>query len=88
MRKISSGSGSRNRGIHRAVCVFLARHPPAVVVHIGCGLDRLDQRVDHGQVEWYDLDLPEVIGLRRKLIGGEEPGDHLLAGSAFEDAWL
>ena len=44
---------------------FLSRHPQAVVVHIGCGLDSRFERVDNGRVEWYDLDLPEVIELRR-----------------------
>ena len=47
---------------------FLARSPQAVVVHIGCGLDTRFDRVDNGQVAWYDLDLPEVIELRRQLV--------------------
>jgi len=67
---------------------FLARHPEAVVVHIGCGLDTRFERVDNGQVEWYDLDLPEVIALRRKLIGGEGERYHLLACSVLDRAWL
>jgi len=80
---------------------FLSRHPEAVVVHIGCGLDSRFERVcseqpDNGQVEWYDLDLPDVIGLRRKLIGdeglvlseGEGTRYHLLSCSVLEDAWL
>jgi O-methyltransferase involved in polyketide biosynthesis len=72
---------------------FLSRHPEAVVVHIGCGLDSRVDRVcseqpDDGQVEWYDLDLPGVIDLRRKFIGDEEERYHLLACSVLEDAWL
>jgi len=67
---------------------FLARHPKAVVVHIGCGLDSRFERVDNGRVEWYDLDLPDVIELRRKLIGGEGARYHLLGGSALDSAWL
>jgi O-methyltransferase involved in polyketide biosynthesis len=67
---------------------FLTRHPQAVVVHIGCGLDTRFERVDDGRVEWYDLDVPEVIDLRRKLIGGEAGRYHLLDGSVLEDAWL
>jgi O-methyltransferase involved in polyketide biosynthesis len=59
-----------------------------VVVHIGCGLDSRFERVDNGQVEWYDLDLPEVIELRRKFIGGEGKRYHLLGCSAFDGAWL
>src|SRR5512139_2622331 len=48
---------------------FLRRYPETVVVHIGCGLDTRFERVDNGRVEWYDLDLPEVIELRRRLVG-------------------
>jgi len=78
----------RNREVDRLVWDFLARCPQAVVVHIGCGLDSRFERVDNGQVEWYDLDLPEVIDLRRKLIGGEGERYHLLACSVFDHAWL
>jgi O-methyltransferase involved in polyketide biosynthesis len=67
---------------------FLTRHPEAVVVHIGCGLDTRFERVDNGRVEWYDLDLPEVIALRRKFIGGDGDRYHLLVCSMIEDAWL
>jgi O-methyltransferase involved in polyketide biosynthesis len=67
---------------------FLNRHPEAVVVHIGCGLDSRFERVDNGQVEWYDLDFPEVIELRRKLIGDEGGRYHLLDCSVLEPAWL
>ncbi len=67
---------------------FLSRHPEAVVVHIGCGLDSRFDRVDNGLVEWYDLDVPDVIGLRRKLIGDEGERYHLLGCSVLEPAWL
>jgi len=78
----------RNREFDRYVRDFLARHPEAVVVHIGCGLDSRFERVDNGQVVWYDLDLPDVIELRRKLIGGEGERYHLLACSVFDSTWL
>jgi len=73
----------RSREFDRRAHDFLARCPESVVVHIGCGLDSRFERVAerNGQVEWYDLDLPEVIELRRKYIGGEETRYHLLASS-------
>jgi len=67
---------------------FLSRHPDSVVVHIGCGLDTRFERVDNGRVEWYDLDVPDVIDLRRKLIGDEADRYHLLGCSVLENAWL
>ena len=78
----------RNREFDRYARGFLAQRPEAVVVHIGCGLDLRFERVDDGKVDWYDLDLPEVIGLRRMFIGGEGGRYHLLAGSVFDREWL
>jgi len=66
----------KSREFDRFAQDFLARHPDAVVVHIGCGLDTRFERVDNGRVEWYDLDLPDVIELRRKLVGGEGARHH------------
>jgi len=78
----------RNREFDRYARDFLARYPEAVVVHIGCGLDSRFERVDNGQMEWFDLDLPEVIELRRKFIGDEEERYHLLGYSVLDNAWL
>jgi len=83
----------KSRDFDRFALDFLSRHPDAVVVHIGCGLDTRFERVcseqpDNGQVEWYDLDLPDVIELRRKLVGGEGVRHHFLACSVLDSAWL
>ncbi len=78
----------RNREFDREVRDFLSRCPQAVIVHIGCGLDSRFERVDNGQVEWYDLDLPEVVELRRKFLGSDGPRYHLLSCSALDRAWL
>ena len=76
------------RELDRYARDFLGRHRDGIVVHIGCGLDSRFERVDNGQVEWYDLDLPGVVDLRRKVIGDEGGRYHLLACSVLEDAWL
>jgi len=78
----------RNRQFDRYAQDFLTRHLDGVVVHIGCGLDSRFERVDNGRVEWYDLDLPHVIELRRKLIGDERERYHFLACSVLEEAWM
>lgn len=78
----------RMREFDRYARDFFKRNPEAVVVHIGCGLDTRFPRVDNGRVEWYDLDLPDVIALRRKLLGGEGPRYHLLSGSVFDRGWV
>jgi len=94
VRKIRMTQGNKiarimlTREMDRYARDFLSRHPEAVVVHIGCGLDSRLERVDNGRVEWYDLDLPGVIDLRREFIGDEGERYHLLGSSVLEDAWL
>lgn len=78
----------RNREFDLYTRNFMSRNPEAVVVHIGCGFDSRFERVDNGQVEWFDLDLPEVIDLRRNLIGHERDRYHFLPYSVFDKAWL
>jgi O-methyltransferase involved in polyketide biosynthesis len=78
----------KGREFDRLAQDFLRRCPDAVVVHIGCGLDTRFERVDNGRVEWYDLDLPEVIELRRSLVGGEGARHHFLACSVLDSSWL
>jgi len=67
---------------------FLQRNQKAVVVHIGCGLDTRFERVDDGRVEWFDLDLPDVMALRKKLIESQCSRYHTLVTSVFDEDWL
>jgi O-methyltransferase involved in polyketide biosynthesis len=65
---------------------YLAEHPRGVVVHLGCGLDSRCLRVEHEHAEWYDLDLPPVIDLRRKFYE-ETPTYHLIPSSVTDLRW-
>jgi O-methyltransferase involved in polyketide biosynthesis len=78
----------RMKKFDSSVCDFLAQNPGAVVVHIGCGLDTRFERVDNGRVEWFDLDVPDVMELRSKLICNESKRYHTLATSVFETGWF
>jgi len=78
----------RMRKFDEHVRNFLIQNPDAVVVHIGCGLDTRFERVDNGFVEWFDLDLADVMDLRQKFISNENKRYHTLVTSVFEDGWL
>jgi len=67
---------------------FMARNPNGAVVHIGCGLDTRFQRVDNGSVEWFDIDLPAVTGVRERLIQVQTGRYHCLGKSILEDEWI
>jgi O-methyltransferase involved in polyketide biosynthesis len=67
---------------------FLATHPNATVVHLGCGLDSRVFRLDPGpDVAWYDVDYPAVIALREQVFP-TRPGYHLIATAATDSSWL
>lgn len=67
---------------------FLAVHSAAVVLHLGCGLDSRYFRLQPGpDVEWYDVDYPQVAELCSTL---NPPADHyhVVAASVTDPAWL
>src|SRR5215204_7032189 len=48
---------------------FVARHPDAVALDLGAGLDtRMLRIAPPSTVDWYDIDFPEVITARGQLI--------------------
>ncbi|MEL6770062.1 MAG: class I SAM-dependent methyltransferase [Bacteroidota bacterium] len=66
---------------------FLGRHPKATVVNLGVGLGTQSARLDNGEATWVDLDVPEVIALRRHFFK-ESPRHRMIAASAFDTAWM
>ncbi len=66
---------------------FLAAHPAGTVVEIGTGLNARFERVDNGQVHWFDLDLPDTIELRQTFFADTERR-RMVAASVLDEGWL
>lgn len=67
---------------------FLAAHPAATVLHLGCGLDSRVFRLDPPpSVRWLDVDKPEVVALRRQLYP-QRPGYELVEAQLADPGWL
>jgi O-methyltransferase involved in polyketide biosynthesis len=67
---------------------FVRRHPDAVVLHLGCGLDTRAFRIGPAStVQWFDLDQPGVIELRRKLYN-ETDAYRMIGSSVTDPGWL
>ena len=62
---------------------MLRKHPEALVIHIGCGLDSRFERVQSFYSNWVDCDLPEVIDIRKKYYD-ESDRYHMMALDASD----
>jgi O-Methyltransferase involved in polyketide biosynthesis len=78
---------ARSIHIDRTIKELLSQHPNATIVNIGCGLDTTFDRIDNGKLLWYDLDLPDVIELRKKFIPQSERRK-FIACSFLDDKWF
>jgi methyltransferase (TIGR00027 family) len=77
----------RTRRFDRYCRDFLSRNPNGVIVELGCGLSSRFSRIDTGAVEWYDLDLPEVIEIRKQFFQ-ETARSHMIASSVLDFRWM
>lgn len=66
---------------------FLLTHPEGTVVEIGSGLNTRFERLDNGRLHWFDLDLPEVVELRRRFFEDSERRT-TLAASVLDRDWM
>lgn len=86
-KKLSAFLALRSRRFDRYCQEFLQHAPQGIVVELGCGLSSRFSRVDDGKVEWYDLDLPEVIAVR-KLFFPQTPRNHMIPSSVLDFHWM
>ncbi|MDR0575566.1 MAG: class I SAM-dependent methyltransferase [Tannerella sp.] len=72
----------RGRKIDNTVKHFISEHPNATVVNIGAGPDTTFSRVDNGAIHRYDIDINEVVAIR-KMIASWSPLLHLKSVEPF-----
>ncbi len=78
---------ARSLHVDNAILGFIKDYPKATIVNIGCGLDTTFDRIDNGQINFYDLDLPDVIDLRKKFFE-ENERRKTIACSFLDNRWF
>lgn len=82
---------ARAQHYDQAALHFLRRHPKGQVVQLGCGLDTRYERLPTDQRghknQWWHLDLPEVMALRRRYFLPEQQLPNASNGVSDVD-WL
>jgi O-methyltransferase involved in polyketide biosynthesis len=85
---MAAGIAVRALLLDRWTLEFLDRHPEAVVLHLGCGLDSRAERIDPGPgVRWFDVDQPDVLALRERVYR-PRTGYRPIPASATDPTWL
>lgn len=85
----AAGVALRGRQLDDWTGEFLAANPEATVLHLACGLDTRAQRMAAPpSVRWVDLDHPDVVALRERLLPPPSGDYHLVAASVTDEGWL
>ena len=73
--------------LDNALSEFLHKHPNTTVINFGAGLDTRHARLKCEDIEWYEIDVPETIELRRRFFR-ETSHYHFIAQSMFDMSWI
>jgi O-methyltransferase involved in polyketide biosynthesis len=78
----------RAKKLDEVTAGFLARHPDAVSLDLGCGLDtRFERLAPPATVDWYDVDFPAVATTREGVVP-EHPNAHVIGADVRDSDWL
>lgn len=78
---------ARTKVIDDEIRKMLMQNPELTILNLGAGLDTRISRVDNGCLRCYELDLPDVIALRRRFFK-ENERIRFIAGSVLDSAWI
>lgn len=78
---------TRTRIFDEQVTRYLQTHSKPVIINLGAGLDTRSTRLNLGNADWYDIDLPEVIQLRRMFFDETEQVK-FIAKSILDFGWI
>ena len=81
------GVAVRTMLLDRALSDFLKENPNAVVINFGAGLDTRRERMKCNTIDWYEIDLPETIELRKRFFKETEHYS-FIAKSMFDLSWI
>ncbi len=71
----------------RSINDFISKNPGCTVVNLGCGFDTRYWRIDHSLCKYIELDLPEIIELKKDALQGRLSYE-LIPCSVLDTAWI
>ena len=78
----------RAKKLDQVASEFLARHPDAIGLDLGAGLDtRFERLAPPATVDWYDVDFPAVAAARKDVVP-KHPNVHIIGADVRDPDWL
>jgi O-methyltransferase involved in polyketide biosynthesis len=90
-------SVARYYNMDNMVKSFIAKNHKCNIVYLGAGLETAYYRINNKSALFYEVDLPEVIDIRRSIIRrsiirrsipGEHENEILIGGDIFDISWI
>ncbi len=66
---------------------FISKNPSSTVINLGCGFDTRYWRIDHDKCQYIELDLPELIEIKREILN-EHICYELIGCSVLDPSWI
>ncbi|MDO5725236.1 MAG: class I SAM-dependent methyltransferase [Tissierellia bacterium] len=80
-------SAMRSKNLDLYIKDFLNENPEGSIINLGCGMESLYERNDNQKANWFELDFPEVLKLRKNYLP-PKTRDNYLPYSMFDYAWI
>jgi O-methyltransferase involved in polyketide biosynthesis len=78
----------RSKKMDEVASAFIRHHPDAVGLDLGAGLDtRVFRLAPPATVDWYDVDFPAVIDVRKRVVPDRENA-HVITADVTDPNWL
>ena len=77
----------RQQTIDRKIRGFLKENNRSNVVFLGAGLETAYNRIGNAESDFFQVDLPKVMDIRKKVLGNED-NEKLISGDMFTLDWI
>lgn len=77
----------RQKTMDKLILEFIEKNKNSNIVFLGAGLETAYNRINNHKVNFYEIDLEDVIRIRKKLLGNGK-NEKLIAGDMFTLEWI
>ncbi len=66
---------------------YILKFPNCTIVHVGCRLGDMFERVDNGRIQWYSIDTHNMMSVRRSMYGKKDR-ERTVGRSLMDFSWI